>query len=74
MKNVNEGVEIDPESVKMRNRPLYAFDAEADALQRWHEVSSLVAEELRTGNITPLFQAGAAGGSERGRPAAQAAS
>ncbi|KXL47364.1 hypothetical protein M433DRAFT_150069 [Acidomyces richmondensis BFW] len=74
LKNVNEGVEIDPESVKMRNRPLYAFDAEADALQRWHEVSSLVAEELRTGNITPLFQAGAAGGSERGRPAAQAAS
>lgn len=47
-------MEIDPESVKMRNRPLYAYDAEADTLQRWHAVSSQVAEELRTGNISPL--------------------
>jgi salicylate hydroxylase len=39
----------------MRNRPLYDFDAEADTLQRWHGVSSGVAEELRTGQITPLF-------------------
>ena len=57
LKNVNEGIEIDPESVKMRNRPLYAFDAEADTLKRWHGVSSGVAEELRTGQITPLFNA-----------------
>lgn len=57
MKNVNEGIEIDPESVKMRNRPLYAFDAEDDTLQRWHAVSSKVAEELDAGSISPLFQA-----------------
>ncbi len=42
----------------MRNRPLYAFDAEADAMQRWHAVSSQVAEELREGCITPLFGPG----------------
>lgn len=56
LKNVNEGIEIDPESVKMRNRPLYAFDAEADTLQRWQAISSQVAEELRNGHITPLFK------------------
>jgi len=42
----------------MRNRPLYAFDAEADAMQRWHEVSSVVEMELQTGKITPLFDVG----------------
>ncbi|KAK5130890.1 hypothetical protein LTR08_001553 [Meristemomyces frigidus] len=61
LKDANEGIEIDPESVKMRNRPLYAFDAEADAMQRWHEVSAQVAEELRTGEITPLFGGGSSG-------------
>lgn len=55
LKHVNEGVEIDPDSVKIRNRWLYAFDAEADTMQKWHEVSSKVAEELRDGNVTPLF-------------------
>ena len=55
LKTVNAGVEIDPGSVKMRNRPLYAFDAEEDAMSRWNEVSSKVAEELRSGEITPLF-------------------
>ncbi len=54
LKNVADGVEIDPESIKMRNRWLYAFDAEADTLEHWDEVSSLVAEELRTGKISPL--------------------
>lgn len=54
LKDVDEGVEIDPESVKMRNRWLYAFDAEADTLERWDEVSSLVAEELKAGKISPL--------------------
>ncbi|KAI0835437.1 putative monooxygenase [Hypoxylon sp. FL0890] len=54
LKDVDEGVEIDPESVKMRNRWLYAFDAEADTIERWDEVSSLVAEELRNGEISPL--------------------
>ncbi|KAI1392443.1 putative monooxygenase [Hypoxylon trugodes] len=54
LKNVNNDVEIDPESIKMRNRWLYAFDAEADTIERWDEMLKLVAEELRTGNITPL--------------------
>ncbi|KAK4545700.1 hypothetical protein LTR36_002654 [Oleoguttula mirabilis] len=63
LKDVNEGIEIDPESVMMRNRPLYAFDAEADAMQRWHEVSSRVAEELRTGHVTPLFNVSVGKGS-----------
>jgi len=39
----------------MRNRPLYAFDAEEDAVRRWNTVSSQVAEELRVGKISPLF-------------------
>jgi salicylate hydroxylase len=42
----------------MRNRPLYSFDAEADAFERWDDVSRVVAEELRTGNISPLFDVG----------------
>ncbi|KAI0149472.1 salicylate hydroxylase [Xylariaceae sp. FL1272] len=54
LKEVEEGVEIDPESLKIRNRWLYAFDAEADTIERWDEVSSLVSQELQTGNITPL--------------------
>ena len=54
LKNVDEGFEIDPESVKMRNRWLYAYDAEQDALERWKQVSSHVKEELASGNITPL--------------------
>ncbi|KAI0119687.1 putative monooxygenase [Daldinia grandis] len=54
LKNVDEGVEIDPETVKMRNRWLYAFDAEADTMERWDEVSALVSNELETGKITPL--------------------
>jgi salicylate hydroxylase len=54
LKNLDQGAEIDPESVKMRNRWLYAFDAEADTMDRWAEVSGQVAEELRTGKITPL--------------------
>jgi salicylate hydroxylase len=55
LRSVNEGIEIDPESVMMRNRPLYAFDAEADTMQRWHAVSCQVAEELTDGHISPLF-------------------
>ncbi|KAI5921190.1 salicylate hydroxylase [Camillea tinctor] len=54
LKNVDDGVEIDPESVKMRNRWLYAFDAEADTLERWGEMSLLVAGELKSGVVTPL--------------------
>ncbi|KAI0602690.1 salicylate hydroxylase [Biscogniauxia sp. FL1348] len=54
LKNVDDGVEIDPESVMMRNRWLYAFDAEADTLERWEEMSSAVAGELKTGIVSPL--------------------
>ena len=52
---MDEGVEIDPESVKMRNRWLYAYDAEADTVARWEEVSSKVGQELRMGKIEPLY-------------------
>lgn len=54
LKEVDDGVEIDPDSVKIRNRWLYAYDAEADTMERWEEMSKKVAEELRTGEITPL--------------------
>ncbi len=54
LKDLDDGAEIDPESVKMRNRWLYAYDAEKDAYDRWDEVSSQVVEELRNGNIAPL--------------------
>lgn len=39
----------------MRNRWLYAYDAEADTIARWEEVSSRVEEELRSGKIEPLY-------------------
>lgn len=52
---MDEGVEIDPESVKMRNRWLYAYDAEADTAARWEEVSAIVKEELKSGEIKPLY-------------------
>lgn len=39
----------------MRNRWLYAYDAEADTVARWEEVSSKVGQELRTGKIEPLY-------------------
>lgn len=57
LKNLDNGVAIDPESVKMRNRWLYAYDAEADTLARWDEVSAVVARELNEDKITPLCDA-----------------
>jgi salicylate hydroxylase len=51
---VDEGNEIDPESVKMRNRWLYSYDAEQDAMRRWPEVSSRVADQLAQDAISPL--------------------
>ncbi|KAJ4422604.1 hypothetical protein N0V82_002723 [Gnomoniopsis sp. IMI 355080] len=57
LKNLDKGVNIDPDSVKMRNRWLYAYDAEADTVARWEEVSATVARELQTGQITPLCDA-----------------
>lgn len=41
----------------MRNRWLYAYDAEADTLARWDEVSAKVVRELEEGNITALCDA-----------------
>ena len=55
LKNLDEGAEIDPEEVKMRNRWLYPFDAEADTMMRWQEVSLVVSKELESGDITDLF-------------------
>jgi salicylate hydroxylase len=55
LKNLEDGAEIDPEEVKMRNRWLYPFDAEADTMRRWQEVSSLVSKELESGSISSLF-------------------
>lgn len=57
LKTLDQGVEIDPESVKMRNRWLYAYDAEADTMAKWDEVSATVARELVTDKITPLCDA-----------------
>lgn len=54
LKNLDEGVEVDPDSVKMRNRWLYAYDAEADTVARWDDMSSQVARELKESKITPL--------------------
>lgn len=42
---------------RIQNRWLYPFDAEADTLRRWQEVSALVTKELQAGEITPLFAA-----------------
>jgi salicylate hydroxylase len=38
-----------------QNRWLYPFDAEADTLQRWQDVSAKVAKELQDGKVLPLF-------------------
>lgn len=62
---MDEGVEIDPESVKMRNRWLYAYDAEADTVARWEEVSSKVGQELRMGKIEQLYAVDPKGASIR---------
>ncbi len=42
----------------MQNRWLYPYDAEADTMKRWNEVSAVTAEELRKGEIVPLFEGG----------------
>ncbi|KAK0730159.1 hypothetical protein B0H67DRAFT_25047 [Lasiosphaeris hirsuta] len=54
LKNVDGDIEIDPEMVKIKNRPLYAFDAEQDAVDNWDEVSRKVREEFTKGEIEPL--------------------
>ncbi|KIW69392.1 hypothetical protein PV04_05271 [Phialophora macrospora] len=51
---IGEGGEIDPDSLLIKNAVLYDYDAEADTRKRWPEMSALVADELRTGKITPL--------------------
>jgi len=55
LKDVDDDVQIDPEDVKIKNRWLYPFDAEADTLQRWPEMSAQVSKELQGGRIKPLF-------------------
>ena len=55
----------------MRNWPLYAYDAEADAMQRWNTVSSLVEDELQAGHISPLFDANGKKATEVVAPASQ---
>lgn len=57
LQHLHEGVPVDPDSVKMRNRWLYAYDAEADARERWDEVAAQVARELQANQITPLCDA-----------------
>jgi salicylate hydroxylase len=54
LKGVEENIPIDPESVKIRNRWLYAFDAEEDARERWDEVRGTVEDEFASGGIKPL--------------------
>ena len=50
----DDHIEIDPDSVKIRNRPLYAFDAEHDAREQWTAMSARVRDELARGAIEPL--------------------
>lgn len=52
---MDDSVDVSPEAVKIRNRWLYSFDAEADTATRWTVMSAQVAQELRTGTIKPLF-------------------
>ncbi|KAK4185717.1 6-hydroxynicotinate 3-monooxygenase [Podospora australis] len=54
LKNVDKNIEIDPEMVKIKNRPLYAFDSEQDAKDKWEEVSARVKRECARGRIEPL--------------------
>ena len=39
-----------------QNAWLYPFDAEADTLKRWQEVSAEVGKELQDGRVKPLFE------------------
>ncbi|KAK3372668.1 hypothetical protein B0H63DRAFT_551517 [Podospora didyma] len=54
LKNVDQDIEIDPEMVKIKNRPLYAFDAEQDAIDKWEAVVDTVRNEFVRGKIEPL--------------------
>jgi len=56
LKGLDEGVDIDPETLYMRNRHLYEFDAEEDTRDKWDDVSRSVRDELKTGNVKPLFE------------------
>lgn len=54
IKDVEEDKAIEPESVMIRNRWLYSFDAEEDARTRWEEVRKKVVDEFERGVIVPL--------------------
>ncbi|OJJ54763.1 hypothetical protein ASPSYDRAFT_1161605 [Aspergillus sydowii CBS 593.65] len=56
LKKLDAGESLNPEDVMMRNRWLYPFDAEADTLERWDKVATVVEKELRDRKITPLFE------------------
>jgi len=55
LRKADAGITINPDDVKIKNRWLYPFDAEADTLNRWQEVSAVVTKELEEGQISPLF-------------------
>ncbi|PSN59433.1 FAD/NAD(P)-binding domain-containing protein [Corynespora cassiicola Philippines] len=54
LKSVDEDRHIDPESVKIKNRWLYSFDAEEDAKSRWRAIRQMVEGEFHDGRIQPL--------------------
>ncbi|KAK9379752.1 putative monooxygenase [Kockiozyma suomiensis] len=55
LKDLDDGADIDPDDIKIKNRWLYSYDAEEDTKARWEEVSAVVKAELEVGKITPLF-------------------
>ncbi|KAF8251275.1 FAD/NAD(P)-binding domain-containing protein [Wilcoxina mikolae CBS 423.85] len=55
LKQLDENTKIDPDHVKIKNRWLYPFDAEADTREKWPTISEIVRKELETGKLTPLF-------------------
>ncbi|KAJ9207934.1 transcriptional regulator family: Fungal Specific TF [Paecilomyces variotii] len=55
LKLLRDGEQLDPDDIKIKNRWLYPFDAEADTRDRWDEMSAKVKKELETGSVTPLF-------------------
>lgn len=55
LRQLDDGEKPDPDQVKIKNRWLYPFDAEADTRERWESISAMVRKELESGVITPLF-------------------
>jgi salicylate hydroxylase len=55
LRQLDGGEKPDPDQVKIKNRWLYPFDAEADTIKRWESVAAAARKELEIGEITPLF-------------------